>query len=260
MRRTPSVSDIAVPIPESVPPRLGEPVRRAVMVQRWSDLGFVHWPYEPEVVGRLLPPEVEVDTFGGAAWIGLIPFHMDGLGFPWFSPLPHVGSFPEVNVRTYVRAGDRRGVWFFSLDVNKLLPTLVARALYRLPYCYGRVEHRRNGYLLRTRVERRFSGTERARASCRLELAVGEAVDPGNDLATFLTARWGLVTGRAGKLVWAPVEHPEWSLFHGDLLDLDSELVEAAGLPAPAADPTVYYSPGVDVRVGRPVRLVARGR
>lgn len=230
------------------------------MVQRWSDLGFVHWPYEPELVSRLLPHGVEVDTFGGSAWIGLIPFRMEGLGLPWFSPLPFVGSFPEVNVRTYVRCGDRRGVWFFSLDVNKLLPTLVARAVYRLPYCYGRVEHQRDGVLLRTRVERRFPGNRRAGASGRLEIGVGEAIAPEDDLATFLTARWGLVTGRPGKLVWAPVEHPEWSLFHGDLLDLNSELVEAAGLPAPAGDPTVYYSPGVDVRVGRPVRLAAPSR
>ena len=58
---------------------------------------------------KLLPAGVEVDTFDGSAWVGLIPFHMDGLGFPGLAPLPYVGSFPEVNVRTYVRAS-KRGV------------------------------------------------------------------------------------------------------------------------------------------------------
>ena len=76
------------------------------MVQHWSDLVFVHWRYPAEIVQALLPDGVEVEQFDGTAWVGLIPFHMNDLGFPLLHPLPYVGSFPEVNVRTYVRCGD----------------------------------------------------------------------------------------------------------------------------------------------------------
>ncbi len=38
--------------------------------------------------------------FDGSAWVGLVPFHMDALGIAGSGPLPFVGSFPEVNVRT----------------------------------------------------------------------------------------------------------------------------------------------------------------
>ena len=53
---------------------------------------------------------------------------MEGLGFPGLAPLPFVGAFPEVNVRTYVRVGERVGPSGSSpLDVDRMLPALVAR-------------------------------------------------------------------------------------------------------------------------------------
>jgi uncharacterized protein len=36
---------------------------------------------------------------------------------------------------------------------------------------------------------------------------------------------------------------------------VDDGLVAAAGLPQPVGEPLVLYSPGVDVRIGRPHRL-----
>jgi uncharacterized protein len=34
--------------------------------------------------------------------------------------------------------------------------------------------------------------------------------------------------------------------------ELDSDLVAAAGLPAPAGEPVVHWSPGVRTRIGGP--------
>ncbi|MGA0036041.1 MAG: YqjF family protein, partial [Ilumatobacteraceae bacterium] len=145
------------------PPDTSEPpvgaVKKAVMVQHWTDIVFCHWRYDPAVVQQLLPAGVEVDTFDGSAWVGLIPFHMDGLGFPGLAPLPYVGSFPEVNVRTYVRAGNRRGVWFMSLDIDRWLPALVARLGYRIPYCVGDVRHVRIGDRVMSSVQRKWPST-----------------------------------------------------------------------------------------------------
>ncbi len=230
--------------------RTGPPVRRPVMTQRWADVVFLHWRFDPDVVQRLLPTGVEVDTHDGAAWVGLVPFRMERLGFPGLAPLPFVGSFPEVNVRTYVRSGGRRGVRFFSLDVDRWLPTLVARATYRLPYCTGATTHDRVGDQLVSRVERRWPRHPAARALVRV--GVGGPIEP-DDTDRFLTDRWGLVAGggrRARR--WAPVDHPPWPLHGAELLELDETLVTAAGLPRPSEPPRLLWSPGVDVRVGRP--------
>ena len=188
-----------------------EPVRRAVMVQRWTDAVFLHWPVDPDLVRRLLPPGLTPDTFDGAAWVGLVPFSMEGLGFPRLHPLPLVGSFPEVNVRTYVRHGERRGVWFSSLDIDRVAPTVVARLAYRIPYHAGDVHHVRTGDVLATCVDRRWP---RSRvASTRVTVRTGAPIPADDELARFLTARWGLfATGPRGALRYAPVDHPAWPL------------------------------------------------
>jgi uncharacterized protein YqjF (DUF2071 family) len=231
--------------------RVGPVLERPVMEQRWEDVTFLHFRYAPEQVQRLLPAGVTVDVHDGSAWVALVPFRMEGLRLPGRRRLPF-GSFPEVNVRTYVRAGRRRGVWFFSLDIDRLAPTVVARVAYHLPYCWGRVDHVRVGDLVTTRVERRWPSGG-ARSSTGSVVRTGSVVDPEDPTAQFLTARWGLVASARRGLRWAPVEHGEWPLHHGSVLHLDDGLIVAAGLPAPVGDPHVMWSPGVDVRVGLPV-------
>ena len=60
------------------------------MRQRWERLTFLHWSFDPADVQRLLPTSLRVDTFGGAAWVGLVPFYMHvstagGRQTPWVS-------------------------------------------------------------------------------------------------------------------------------------------------------------------------------
>ena len=51
-----------------------------------------------------------------------------------------------------------------------------------------------------------------------------------------------------------PVDHEPWPVHRATLLDLDDELVAAAGLTVEGA-PHVLWSPGVHVRIGRPESL-----
>ena len=230
--------------------RCPDPVRTAVMRQRWVDLAYVHWRYDPGVVQQLLPNGLEVDTFDGSAWVGLIPFSMRGVGLPHGPAVPYLGSFAEVNVRTYVRQGDRRGVWFFSLDVDRLLPALVARLTYRLPYCWGRTSHVRDGDTLTTLVRRRWPGRV---SDSHLTIEMGEPV-VADELDIFLTARWGLFSPTRRSVRYAPVDHEPWPLRTATLRHLDDSLVQAAGLPQPDGEPHVRCSNGVSVRIGAPRR------
>ena len=229
-----------------------DPVKRAVMVQQWRDLAYVHWRYPVDEVQALLPPGLEVDVHDGSAWIGLIPFSMRNIGLPRLPPVPYLGSFPEVNVRTYVRCNGRPGVWFFSLDVNRFLPALVARTTYLLPYCWGSARHRLEGDSLTTQVVRRWP----SQASTHISISIGDEIEQPDETAVFLSARWGLYSkGFRGSLRYAPVDHEKWSLYSAQLLELDDSLVTAAGLSTPQGEPHVMFSPGVSVRVGLPHRM-----
>jgi hypothetical protein len=221
------------------------------MVQQWQDLAYIHWRYPIEEIQALLPAGIEVDTFDGSAWVGLIPFSMRNIGLPRLPAVPYFGSFPEVNVRTYVRRNGVPGVWFFSLDVNRFLPALVARVSYFLPYCWGKASNKRTDTTLETEVRRTWP----SRASTSIRVSIGDPIESPDELSVFLSARWGLYSRGIGKGVrYAPVDHETWPLWTAKLESLNDTLLTAAGLSAPVGDPHVMFSPGVSVRIGLPRR------
>lgn len=231
------------------------------MLQGWHDLASVHWPYNPEVVQRLLPKGVQVDICNGAAWVGLIPFHMRRIRLPGWPSFGRWSTFPETNVRTYVVAPDgRRAVWFFSLDVSVLLPALVARVTYGLPYCYSSMSiHRDSPDTVQYSAKRLWP---LGGAQSQLVIKIGEKVRSEHltELDKFVTARWGLMSSFARVALWADVDHPPWDIYRARILQCEDTILIATGLPPPTAEPTVLYSPGVEVRIGRPRRLFSQQR
>ncbi len=231
-------------------------VRRPVFRQGWHDLTMLHWPVEPALVAPLLPPGTVPDVHDGVTYVGLIPFVMRDVGVLGLPPIPWLSTFPETNVRLYATdAAGRRGVVFRSLDASRLLPCLTARAGYALPYCWASMSVSRDGDEVTYRSRRRWPGPPGARASVRVRVGEPVAVDA---LSLFLTARWGLFSAvPGGRTAWAPVSHEPWQLRRAELLDLDEDVVQAAGLPAPVGAPHVVFSSGVSVRFARP-RLLPR--
>ncbi len=228
------------------------------MTQEWRDLTYVHWPYDPEVVRTVLPRGLEPDLHDGAAWVGLVPFALSRLGVLGTPPLPWLSAFAETNVRTYTVGPDgRRGVWFCSLEAERLAAVVGARVSYRLPYHWSRMAIETGpGAVVAYRSTRRWPVPAGARS--RVSVAVEEPVEP-SALDDFLTARWGLhARWWGGRLVFAPVEHERWPLHAARLLELDETLLAAAGLPAPSGEPRVLHSPGVRVRIGPPRAIAAR--
>ena len=109
------------------------PPGRWAMTQRWNDLLFAHWRAPASQVVAQLPEGLHLDTFDGTAWLGVVPFWMDRIKVRGVPSIPGARSFPELNMRTYVR--DHRtgtpGVYFFSLDGANLLAVMVARSSTR---------------------------------------------------------------------------------------------------------------------------------
>lgn len=229
-------------------------VRRAVFTQDWRDLTYLHWRYPAEVVARHLPAGVRPDECDGSAWVGLIPFRMRRVTILGTPPLPYLSSFLETNVRTYgVDATGRRVVVFLSLDADRLLPVLAARASYRLPYMWSRMSAEHAGDVWDYRCTRRGTPlSPRRGTSSSVRVRIGERLAEPSALDDFLSARWGLASRWYGRTVHAPVAHEAWPLYRAELLGLDDGLVTASGLPAPQGVPHVLFSPGVHVRIGRP--------
>ena len=249
------------PVLEAITASPPHAIARPVMLQGWCDLTALHWRYEAAEVQALLPTGLTVDTFDGSAWVGLLPFHMRRIRLPWLPALGPLSTFPETNIRTYViDPAGRRGVWFFSLDITRLLPVVVARIAYRLPYGWSAMaivgEGSGEGAIRRYTSRRRWP---RVDASSEVVVQVGrELIDRDlTELDHFLTARWALATMFGRRLMWAKVSHPPWPIHDATVLTCNESLVEAAGLRSPSGEPIARWSPGVEVRIGLP-RTVAR--
>jgi hypothetical protein len=189
------------------------PLPRApwLLTMDWEDLLFLHWPAARAGLQALLPPPVEVEEFAGTAWVGVIPFRMARTRLRCL-PLPGAHAFPELNVRTYVRAGGRPGVWFFSLDARSRLAVAGARATFGLPYFTAAMRCEREGGGVVYASER----TDRRGPPARLRAlwhATGEhtAAGPGS-LEHFVTERYCLFSIHRGRLVCGEIAHAPWQL------------------------------------------------
>lgn len=245
------------PVSPAAPPLPGAPI----MGQRWADLVFLHWRVPVADVEPLVPRGCAVDTFDGSAWVGLIPFRLLDAGPGRLPGVPWLGSFVEWNVRTYTVDGEgRRDVAFCSLDAQRLGVVLGARAVFALPYAWARMSGSREGDVLRYTSRRLWPGPRGAASTATVRLGPPlPPDDPDAGLAEFLTARYGLHTRIAGRLVHVPNTHEPWPLHRAELLGLDDGLLAAAGLPGVAdrAPDSVLCSPGVRTRFGAPVPATA---
>jgi hypothetical protein len=59
------------------------PNGRWVMEQRWRDLLFAHGRVQKELLRQHVPGGLKIDTHQGQAWLGVVPFRMEGAGDPW---------------------------------------------------------------------------------------------------------------------------------------------------------------------------------
>ena len=107
------------------------------MEQTWRDLLFAHWAYPVDEVRALVPEQLPLDVYDGMAWVGVVPFMLEGLKARGLPAVPALSSFPELNVRTYVTVDGKPGVYFFSLDAASNLAVMAARTLFHLNYLHA---------------------------------------------------------------------------------------------------------------------------
>ena len=189
------------------------PMPRApwLMTQSWHDLLFAHWRVDVSEVRRAVPAAFDLDLFDGEAWLGVVPFHMTNVGLRATPALPWISTFPELNVRTYVRVADRPGVYFFSLDAARWLAVAAARTFLNLPYYTAdmTVERRRDG--LRYESARRTR--ERREFKAIYEPSGAPFVASAGSIRYFLTERYCLYHhNRRGHPYRLEIHHRPWSL------------------------------------------------
>jgi uncharacterized protein YqjF (DUF2071 family) len=243
----------------------GSPAFRVGGFQRWRSLLFVHWEVPIESLQALVPAPLQIDTFGGKAYVGLIPFDMPEVrplrGLP---PVPTAARFLETNLRTYVQLDGQPGIWFFSLEAASTLAVLAARAVFGLPYF--RAEMHMSVSTTPGGVETHYTSrriwrlpADRAPHSADLDLTykAGDPIGPAapGTLEHFLVERYTLYARHPLLgLLRGQVRHQPYPLRRATVSRLDQSLTAAAGIEGLGPELPPLYSDGVDVEISPPAK------
>lgn len=222
----------------------------------WRDLLFMHWPLPTAQLRPLMPPALELDTFDGQAWLSVVPFRMTRVRPRYVPALPWLSAFLELNVRTYVRAQDKPGVWFFSLDAANPVAVRGARWAFHLPYYDARMSLVADGEGLTYRSLRTHSGAVPAAFQAWYRPTGPVARARPDTLAHWLTERYCLyATDRTGRLWRGDVHHRPWPLQAATAVTTTNTMLDQLGLRVPSTAPLLHFAEQLDV-VAWGLRLV----
>ena len=222
------------------------------LTARWSNLCLITYSVPPALLEPRLPPGVSLDLRDGRAFVSLVAFDfLDTrvLGVPW----PGYRNFPEINLRFYVRRGDRRGVVFVREFVPQRLVALLARAIYNEPYLAARMSSCVREDERQISIEHRltFKGRENRLSVVATKPVSRPTVDSTEHF--FKEHEWGFGTGRRGRCLSYRVVHPCWDCYRVESYALDwdwrSVYGEEFAFLGSAEPCSVVVAEGSEVRV-----------
>lgn len=218
-----------------------------VVKMHWHDLAFIHWPVDASLLRPLIPAALEIDCFDGTAWLGIVPFRMTGVR-PRITPaVPTVSAFPEINVRTYVKAGGKAGVWFFSLDVTSKLAVFIARRCFHLAYFQARMAMNFEESWIQyssSRMAPEYPGA----IDCRYR-PVGDVyrAEKGS-LDEWLTERYCLYSAdKHGRVFRGDIHHSPWPLQPAEVDIRSSSMEQHFGLGPNRPEPVTHFARHLEV-------------
>jgi len=176
------------------------------LTAEWRWLAMVNFEVDPALLRPLVPRGTELDAFGGKTFASLVGFLFLGtrvLGVP----VPFHRNFEEVNLRFYVRRGDRRGVVFVKEIVPRWAIAWVARNVYGERYVSLPMRHRLEGDLVEYgwNVSGEWCGLSVHASGPDAEAAPGSEEE-------FITEHYWGYAGTEDSCVEYEVKHPRWLL------------------------------------------------
>jgi uncharacterized protein YqjF (DUF2071 family) len=226
------------------------------MAMGWHDLVFLHWPVPAAMLRPLIPRVLEVDTFDGVGWIGVVPFRMSGVRPRMLPSVGPLSNFPELNVRTYVSAGGKPGVWFFSLDAASPPAVEMARLLFHLPYFNAEMRCDAEGESVRYTSRRTHHGARPARFTASYRPTGSLTRSQPGTLEHWLTERYCLYAANRRQHVWrSEISHAPWPLQPAEAEIATNHMTGQIGLHLPPIAPLAHFARFLDVVAWLPERI-----
>lgn len=216
--------------------------------QEWNNALFLHWEVPYEWLAALVPSALKLDAFEGKYYVSLVPFTMQNIRPRLLPAVPIISDFHEINLRTYVELEGKKGVYFLSIEAQKLLSAMIAKKLSGLPYEKAHII-RSEGKYISSYLPKNFS--------LSIDFEIGEKITEKTRLDAWLTERYCLYLDKKKDLYRFEIHHSAWQLKKINLkhlqlhykigkLTLDAQNVQLA-----------HYSEGVKVIAWKRQKIIS---
>jgi uncharacterized protein YqjF (DUF2071 family) len=170
--------------------------------QQWNNVLLLHWSIPAEALDGLLPEGVVLDTYNGQAWISLAAFGVSRMKLKQII-IPFASDFEEINLRTYVVADSKPGIYLLSVETDKLLVALLARVFTGIPYVKSTI----------VRLDDRlYANLPEKKQGLNLRFGSNGKAVRKDVLDFWLSERHCLYESVGGTLYRFDIHHKEWHL------------------------------------------------
>lgn len=184
------------------------PIDKWRYYQEWNQLLFFHWKIPFDVIRKVVPAELTIDTFQDECYVSLVPFTMEKVRLKFLPAVGLVSNFHEINLRTYINFKGQGGVYFFSLEAQKYFSAYLSRKLSGLPYEKSSINRSDGNYRSMNKVKA---------FSLDVEYEIKEVIHQKTELDKWLTERYRVYFAENGSVYQYDVHHNEWEVRHIEL-------------------------------------------
>lgn len=179
------------------------PSKKWKFYQEWKNVVFLHWPVEIEDLKNFVPKNLTIDLFEGKPWVSLLIFNLEKMRPRFLPPFPPISNFYEINLRTYVKAENKGGIYFLQLEASKIISAKLARLFTNLPYTHSNIIREAN-YI--------HSTNNKASSELKLEYEIG-AIKQKKDIDAWLLERYVLFQVDNNVINKIEIHHFEWNTY-----------------------------------------------
>ena len=213
-----------------------------LMTQDWENVLFLHWPVSDKELRKHVPEELELDLFNDTAWISFVLFTVGESRPRLMPPIPPACNFPELNVRTYVKHGEKPGIYFFSLDAGSDFVVSLASLGDFLPYRKANVDYLQEGG--------RFAFSSHSLKEDGPQESFTVGFKPNLDkmiekqaIDRFLADRFTFWRKPKNSLYRMDITHPEWDLYPVEFHIEHNTMAPFIDFPVDEQYPLAHFSP-----------------
>jgi len=179
------------------------PIGRWRYYQEWNNALFLHWEIPFATLRKYVPEQFHIDSYNGKYYISLVAFTMQRIRPKNFPAIAFISDFHEINLRTYIDNGNKKGVFFLNIEAEKYLSAFIAKKLSGLPYEKSDIKRTENTYNSNNKVKGFALDTE---------FEVKQEISNKSDLDKWLTERYCLYLDTKRELFRYDIHHTEWKL------------------------------------------------